>query len=93
MRKRFILAFVAGAIAFDYVPEFIPVDLPEIVMFSFLIPFQVRVGNRHAQDFYLLSAHVHKVLSQLVVAFPFDLPFHTLIGIGRFGISWSKHHQ
>src|SRR5882724_6259249 len=39
---------IAGAIAADDLPEFIPIDDAEVVVLAVLVPFQIGVGQGHA---------------------------------------------
>ena len=85
--------FVAGTIALHYLPEFIPVDRSKIKIATAFIPFLMIIRQTHAQHPHLLRAHVYKLLTQLVICFPFDLPFHALIGVRTFAVLRPEHHH
>ena len=44
------------------------------MVLPFFIPFQVRVGQAHTQDFGLRHGGVNKALAQVIVADAFDAP-------------------
>src|SRR5690606_26853832 len=84
---------VHGAVAFDDVPELVPVDLAEVVVATLLVPPEVRIREGEAEVLGLRDGHVDELLAEVVVGDPLDLPRHRLLGVGGVGIGRAEHHQ
>ena len=84
---------VAGPIAVDGVPKLIPIDLAVIVVLTFFVPFQIRVGQGHAEDFGLRYGRVNKLLAQVVVADALDTPAHGLLTVRAIRVGRPEHGE
>ncbi|CAM2148529.1 hypothetical protein PT2222_200004 [Paraburkholderia tropica] len=84
---------VARAVAVDDAPEFFPVDRAVVVVAARLVPFQVGVGQSHAEHFGLLDRGVDELLAQIVVRDALDAPFGRLVAVDRVGVARAEHHQ
>src|SRR6187402_3838623 len=76
---------VARALAADDLPELLPVDRAEVVVAALLVPAQLGVGERDAEDLGLLGGRVDELLAQIVVADPLDAPLHRMLRVRRLG--------
>src|SRR6266567_4018068 len=84
---------VARTVAFDYVLELVPVDRTEIVVATFVVPLEERIGHPDAQVIGLRNRLVDKALPQLVVGQYLDLPLRRLRAVHALGVGRSEHHQ
>src|SRR5581483_2261730 len=93
LAPRFEPLPVAGAVAFEHRLELTPVDGPETKVAAALIPAQVRIGNRQAQEGGLRSGDIDELLPQLIVGEALDLPPHRLFGVSGLRVARAEHHE
>src|SRR5215475_14132436 len=84
---------VTGTMSLDDIIKFRPVDLSEVVMPGFFVPFQSRIGNREPKVICLGYGLVDESLSDLIVGQQFDFPTDRLRGVRRLGVGRAKHHE
>ena len=85
--------FVTRSIAIHSGPKFIPINLAIVVVLTFFIPLQIRIGQSHTQDLGLRHSGVDKLLTQVIVADALDAPAHALHAVRTVGIGRPKHGQ
>ena len=66
--------FVARSITVHRGPKFVPIDGAVVVVLALFVPFQIGVGQAHAQNLGLRNGGVNKTLAQVVVADALDAP-------------------
>src|SRR5512146_454662 len=69
---------IARAIAFDNLPELVPVDLSKIPVAGSLVEFQVRIRKLETDSLRLWHGEIDETLSQLVIRFSLHPPSHEL---------------
>ena len=85
--------FVAGAIAFQYVVEFFPIDRSKSVVPCFFVPLKLLIWDGESKEFGLWNGLVYEFLPEFIIGFALDLPVHALSRIGGLLIRWAEHHQ
>ena len=77
----------------EHLEELGPVDLAHVPLLGVLVPAQLGVGQRHAEDLGLRHQHPDEPLAQLVVREALDLPRHRLRRVRRVVIGRAEHHE
>ena len=77
----------------EHLVELGPVDLARVPALRLVVPAQLGVGQRHAEDLGLRHEHPDEPLAQLVVREALDLPRHGLRRVRRLVIRRAEHHE